>query len=96
MLITDSAPSAGLPEGRYTMGGAEILVGNGAAYLLDGTLTGSIIDLYTGMRNLAKFAGIPIEDAIPCATINPAKMVGADDEVGSLEFWPPRGLHSRG
>lgn len=86
MLITDSAPSAGLPEGRYTMGGAEILVGNGAAYLLDGTLTGSIIDLYTGMRNLAKFAGIPIEDAIPCATINPAKMVGADDEVGSLEF----------
>lgn len=86
VLITDSAPSAGLPEGRYTMGGAEILVGNGAAYLLDGTLTGSIIDLYTGMRNLAKFAGIPIEDAIPCATINPAKMVGADDEVGSLEF----------
>ena len=68
------------------MGGAEILVGNGAAYLLDGTLTGSIIDLYTGMRNLSKFAGIPIEDAIPCATINPAKMVGADDEVGSLEF----------
>ncbi|MCI8388045.1 MAG: N-acetylglucosamine-6-phosphate deacetylase [Clostridiales bacterium] len=84
VLITDSAPSAGLPEGKYTMGGADVIVSD-AAYLLDGTLTGSVISMFKGVKNLSKFAGISIEEALPCATINPARMVGADSEVGSLE-----------
>lgn len=37
------------------------------------------------MMNLARFCSIPLEEAIPCATANPAKLVGAYDEVGSLE-----------
>ena len=86
VLVTDSAPSAGLPDGNYKMGGADIIVGNGAAWLPGGTLTGSIISLLTAVRNLSAFAGIPVEEAIPCGTINPARMVGADSEVGSLEI----------
>ena len=54
-------------------------------FLPDGTLTGGSISLFKAMMNLARFCGIPLEEAIPCATANPAKLVGAYDEVGSLE-----------
>ena len=41
--------------------------------------------MYTGLMNLKDFTGITLEEAIPYATINPARMVGADKIVGSLE-----------
>lgn len=85
VLVTDSAPAAGYPEGNYKMGGADIIIENGAAWLPDGTLTGSVIDMFTAVKNLAEYAGIPLTEAIPCATINPACMIGADHEIGSLE-----------
>ena len=85
ILITDSAPAAGLPEGNYTMGGADVVVRDGAVYLTDGTLTGGSISLFEAMRNLTKFAGIRIEDSIPTATEHPARLLGVYDRVGSLE-----------
>lgn len=85
VLITDSAPAAGLPEGKYRMGGADVLVRDGAVFLEDGTLTGGSISLFEAMKNLTRFAGIPLEDAIPTATANPARLLGVYDEVGSLE-----------
>ena len=85
VLITDSAPAAGLPEGKYRMGGADVLVRDGAVFLEDGTLTGGSISLFEAMKNLTRFAGIPLEDAIPAATANPARLLGVYSEVGSLE-----------
>ena len=32
-----------------------------------------------------RFAGISLEKALPCATINPAKMLGIDGDCGSIE-----------
>ena len=85
VVVTDSAPSAGLPEGEYVMGGARVVVRDGAVFLPDGTLTGGSISQFEAMKNLARFCSIPLEEAIPCATANPAKLIGAYDEVGSLE-----------
>ena len=85
VLITDSAPAAGLPEGSYKMGGADVVVRDGAVFLEDGTLTGGSISLFEAMKNLTRFAGIPLEDAIPAATANPARLLGVYSEVGSLE-----------
>ena len=85
ILITDSAPAAGLPEGNYKMGGADVVVRDGAVYLPDGTLTGGSISLFEAMRNLTKFAGIRLEDSIPTATEHPARLLGVYDRVGSLE-----------
>lgn len=85
VLVTDSAPAAGLPEGKYRMGGADVLVRDGAVFLEDGTLTGGSISLFEAMKNLTRFAGIPLEDAIPAATANPARLLGVYSEVGSLE-----------
>ncbi len=88
VLITDSITAAGLEPGIYTVSGAYCDTRNGKTGLCrDGvTINGSIIDLFTGMKNFMKFTGITLEEAIPYATINPARMVCADNEVGSLEI----------
>ena len=85
ILITDSAPAAGLPEGNYKMGGADVVVRDGAVFLTDGTLTGGSISLFEAMKNLTRFAGIALEESIPTATEHPAKLLGVYGDVGSLE-----------
>ena len=50
----------------------------------DGALAGSTLSLLNGLYNFVRFTGIPLEDAVPYATENPAEMVGIADEVGSL------------
>lgn len=85
VLITDSMEATGCPDGSYSIAGQPVLVKNGRAETLDGALAGSTLNLWDGVRNLTRFAGIPLPDAIACATINPAKMVGIDRKVGSIE-----------
>lgn len=88
VLITDSLPAAGMEPGIYKMGDGVCDTRNGKiAFMEDGvTINGSIIDLFTGMKNFMNFTGITLEEAIPYATINPAKMIKADSEIGSLDI----------
>ena len=43
----------------------------------------AVSSLYAA-ENLAKFANIPIEDALICATLTPARAVGLESKVGKL------------
>jgi len=85
VLITDSCQATGLPDGVYKKGKSEIIVKDGKVTLPDGTISGSTLSLYNGMLNYAKFCGITYEEAIPLATVNPAKLVGLDGVCGSIE-----------
>lgn len=85
VLITDSMSATGKPDGTYFLAGQEVTVKNGRAETLDGALAGSTLDLWNGVKNLMKFASIPLSEAIACATVNPARMVGVEDLVGSIE-----------
>lgn len=83
ILISDMVPSAGLPEGRYEFEGRTIIVKDGTVKLLDGTIDGNINCLSECVRRVIKF-GIPFEDAVYCATHNPAKRIGVLDRKGSI------------
>ena len=83
-LISDGLRCLGMPEGEYELGGQPILLQDGVARLLDGTIAGAASDLYTDMQNAIAF-GIPEKEAILAATLNPAQSIGAADEVGSIE-----------
>lgn len=83
IIISDAMMAAGLPDGEYTLGGQKVIV-KGEARLEDGTLAGSVTNLFDEFKNLLKF-GIPLKQAIKSATINPAKAIGADKETGSIE-----------
>ncbi len=85
VLVTDSMHAAGLEGGQYDFGGFKITVDGGVAKQEDGTIAGSIISLMDAVRNAVEFAGISLEDAIAMATINPAKVLGLDHKIGTIE-----------
>ena len=85
VLISDSMRAAGMKDGDYTLGGQDVKVEGALATLADGTIAGSVTNLYECMKKAISM-GIPKESAIKAATINPARSIKVDDEVGSLEI----------
>lgn len=85
VLISDSMRATGLSDGNYTLGGLNVQVNGKHATLEDGTLAGSVTNLLDCMR-CAVSMGIPLETAVQCATVNPARSIGIDHCYGSLEI----------
>ncbi|MCI8994573.1 MAG: N-acetylglucosamine-6-phosphate deacetylase [Lachnospiraceae bacterium] len=82
ILISDSMPA----EGDYTNNEAEgIAYGPDLNYDYEGHLAGSHLTLDCACRNLMKHTGYGLCHAIRFASLNPARMLGIDDQVGSLE-----------
>ncbi len=84
VLISDSMRATGMKDGNYTLGGQDVVVKGAVATLTDGTIAGSVTNLFDCMR-MAVSMGIPKETAVKAATINPAKSIGIDDTYGSIE-----------
>lgn len=83
VLVSDSMRAAGMKEGIYELGGQQVTVTENRALLPDGTIAGSVTNLYDCMRNAVSY-GIPLEEAIAAATMNPAKSIGIFEDTGSL------------
>ncbi len=84
VLISDSMAATASPDGDYEIAGLPVTVVDGIARTEGGNLSGSTLSLIHGVENLAKFANIPIEDALFCATLTPARAVGLDHMIGKL------------
>jgi len=83
ILVSDSLRCCGMPDGEFDLGGLKAQIVNGVAKLADGTLAGSMTNVYECMKNAVSF-GISLEDALRAASYNPAKQLGCLDEVGSI------------
>ena len=83
-LISDSQRCCGMPDGEYALGGQLAVLSGGVARLSDGTIAGAASDLYADMRNAVAF-GIPKEEAVLAATLRPAREIGREREIGSIE-----------
>ena len=84
ILVSDTMRAAGMPDGDYTLGGQPVKVKGKHATLADGTLAGSVTNLMNCMRTAVSF-GIPLEDAVWAAAVNPARAIGIFSRMGSLE-----------
>lgn len=85
ILISDSMRAAGMPDGAYTLGGQEVQVsGRRAVLASSGALAGSAVNLMECMKTAVKEMGIPLEQAVACASVNPAKRLGEYDRYGSI------------
>jgi len=71
MLITDATAATGMPDGRYHLGSLEVEVKDGRC-MADGKLAGSILTMDIAVRNLARFAGWSLAQAVTAASRNPA------------------------
>ena len=84
-LITDAMRAMGIPDGVSELGGQTVYVKDGEARLADGTLAGSVLRMNRAVQNMVEKVGVPFEKAVNFATLNPAKNLGIDNEVGSIK-----------
>lgn len=85
IFISDSMEACGLEDGQYSLGGQDVTVKGNLAILTElGNIAGSVTNLMDCMRKAVKEMGIPLESAVKCATMNPAKAIGIYDTYGSL------------
>ena len=84
VLISDSMMATGMEDGEYALGGQKVWVNGSLATLEDGTIAGSVTNLFDCMR-MAIRMGVPKEEAVRAATANPAKAIGIEREYGSLQ-----------
>ena len=84
VLISDSLECAGLEDGEYALGGQPIVMKEGRATLLDGTIAGSSSNLAQCVKVAVSEMGIPLEHALRAATLNPAVALGVSGERGCI------------
>ncbi|HEY8452489.1 MAG: N-acetylglucosamine-6-phosphate deacetylase [Micromonosporaceae bacterium] len=87
-LVTDATAAAGMPDGRYELGGSPVRVEGGVARLVtgDGTpgaLAGSTLTMDAALRQAVR-AGVPLVDAVAMAATTPAGLLGLAGTVGAL------------
>ena len=85
ILVSDSGRCAGQPEGtKFQLGGQDAWLRDGVAKLADGTIACSATNLWTCLQNVIAW-NVPEAEAVRAATWNPAKAIGAEKLVGSIE-----------
>jgi len=86
VLVSDSGRCAGQPEGyRFELGGQMAEIRGGVAKLVGtDTIACSASDLWTCLANTVSW-GVSEEEAIRAASYNPAKALGVQDKIGSIE-----------
>ena len=84
VIVSDAMRAAGEPDGTYTLGGQTVYVKNSQARLADGTIAGSTTNVHQEVKNLIEW-GVPFRQVIKSATINPAKEIHLDDQIGSIK-----------
>jgi N-acetylglucosamine-6-phosphate deacetylase len=84
ILISDNISSCGLPSGTYEYRDETHTVNGRLIRLPDGTIAGSGTALFDCVKMAVSF-GIPLEDAVRCATYNPAAAIGALERAGTIE-----------
>ena len=82
-LISDALRCCGMPEGAYELGGQAVFLKGGVARLADGTIAGSASTLFDCLRRAVSF-GVPFDEAVTAATLNPARQLGCADRLGSI------------
>lgn len=81
--VTDAMEAAGCPDGRYRLGGREVLKADGQVRLPDGAIAGSLLTMEQAFRNLVGLGLDPAEASRRTATL-PADYLDEGD-LGRLE-----------
>lgn len=84
--VTDSMMATGMADGVFTLGSQRVQVSGGDAMLAGTNVrAGSTLDAYQGLANVVTFTGLPLAEAIKLWTVNPAKLVGLSNRIGTIE-----------
>ncbi len=85
VVVTDALAVAGLPaDATFEFAGQTARVQCGAAYLTDGTLSGSVLTMHQALQNLLSMTHATLSEAIGMLTHNPAQVAGVATHKGLL------------
>ncbi|MFD7321914.1 N-acetylglucosamine-6-phosphate deacetylase [Streptomyces sp. NPDC059875] len=85
-FITDAMDAAGFGDGLYSLGPLAVEVKDGVARLVEGgSIAGSTLTLDRAFKRAATIDKLPVESVVQAISANPARVLGIDDKVGSLE-----------
>jgi N-acetylglucosamine-6-phosphate deacetylase len=89
-LVTDSMRAVDLPDGEYWFGaegsGERIRKRDGVGVTQDGTaLASGVMGMDHCVRTMHDVAGVPLYEAIRMASLTPARIMGVEKDIGSLE-----------
>ena len=84
VLVTDSIPAAGLPDGPHDQLGATVVVDGPRLRFPDGTIAGSALTLDAAVRNFRAHTGLPLWKVVNMASLHPARSLGIDEAKGAL------------
>jgi N-acetylglucosamine-6-phosphate deacetylase len=82
-LISDAIAAAGLGDGDYKIWGETISVKDGRTANQRGAIAGSVITMLDAVRMMLSL-GTSETDVAMMASANPAKLLGLDDDCGSI------------
>lgn len=84
-LITDAMCAAGMPDGQYSLGEYQVKMNKGVVTTTSGSLAGSTLSLLDAVLSVQRWLDIPLEQAWLMASLTPAKSLGLQQKLGSLE-----------
>ncbi len=86
VVITDALAGAGLTDAHFDFAGQSAQVVRGAARLADGTITGSILTMDQGLRNMLSMTDVSLQQAVGMLTLNPARAAQVAHRKGCLQI----------
>ncbi|MFD7405166.1 N-acetylglucosamine-6-phosphate deacetylase [Streptomyces sp. NPDC059866] len=85
-FVTDAMDAAGFGDGRYLLGPLEVEVSDGVARLVEGgSIAGSTLTLDRAFKRAVTVDRLPVEHVVAALSAGPARLLGLDDRIGSLE-----------
>ncbi len=82
-IISDSVAPTGLGDGDFELWGEKVTVREGRTENERGSIAGSVATMLDGVR-LLRSLGFSDADAAAMAATNPARLLGLDQETGSI------------
>lgn len=86
VLVSDAMMAAGLEDGEYDLGGQKVFVKDKLPRLESGSIAGSTLDLQRAVYNMVTYLQVPLNQAVKMASLNPAKAINMDKDLGSIEI----------
>jgi N-acetylglucosamine-6-phosphate deacetylase len=92
ILVTDAIAAAGMPPGRYRLGGQTVELDASGRVAVPGAsnLAGSALRLDAAIGNVVRFTGLALEEVVPMASTRPAEYLGMQPAGAITAEWDPQ------
>ncbi|MCC3745580.1 N-acetylglucosamine-6-phosphate deacetylase [Rouxiella badensis] len=85
VLVTDATAPAGANIEEFIFAGKTIYYRDGLCVDENGTLSGSALTMIQAVQNSVEHVGIALDEALRMATLYPARAIGVEGTLGSIE-----------